>query len=120
MDEYEDNRVESIEALDWLKKRYVKELNPNITSVSFYQSNSQVWVKIVWTSQTVMGLKQTDEVINLDFIADPYDTSLDIAPDGESHYEKSTFSPEVAIETNAEVFFSDKVTLLNATPLFDN
>lgn len=116
---HQDRKIEFIEAVNWLKARYESKLNPDITSVLFCQSEEAVWIKITWRTETILGAKTKEEVINLDFIAEPYEVPLDIAPDEESRYEKCTFLPTEAIEKNAEEFFKDEITLLNTTPLFD-
>ena len=108
-----DQRYEYIEVVDWLRSIYGEELNFDISSVQFCQSGEDVWIKIVWKRQTNLGMKFTEEIINLDFIAEAYDVS-----DLDKCIDIQTFRPEVDIEINAEQFFTDKETLLNTTPLF--
>ena len=109
-----DQRYEYIEDIDWLRSIYKEELNCDISSVQFCQSGEDVWIKIVWNHQTKLGTKFTEEIINLDFIAEAYDV-----PELDKCIDIQTFRAEVAIEINAEHFFSAKETLLNTTPLFD-
>lgn len=109
-----DQRYEYIEVIDWLRSTYKEELNCAISSVQFCQSGEDVWIKIVWNRQTELGMKFTEEIINLDFIAETYDV-----PELDKCIDIQTFRTEVAIEINAEQFFKDKEALLNTTPLFD-
>lgn len=114
MNKVYDQKYEYIEVIDWLRSTYKEELNHDISSVQFCQSGEDVWIKIVWNRQTKLGMKFTEEIINLDFIADTYNV-----PELGEHIDIQTFRPEVDIEINAEQFFKGKETLLNTTPLFD-
>ncbi len=109
-----DQRYEYIEVVDWLRSIYKEELNCDISSVQFCQSGEDVWIKIVWNHQTKLGTKFTEEIINLDFIADTYEV-----PELDEYIDIQTFRPEIDIEINAEKFFTSKNTLLNTTPLLD-
>ena len=114
-----DMVIERMEVIDKLRELYGADINSNITSVLICQNETDVYLIITYAHDTHWGKKTTEQTIALDFIADPYDVPLDIVPDGESCYEKLAFTPESSIENNAEVLFSDKVTLMNTTPLFD-
>ena len=108
-----DQRYEYIEVIEWLRSIYGEDLSCDISSVQFCQSSEDVWIKIVWNHQTKLGMRFTEEIINLDFIAEGYDV-----PELDECIDIQTFRPEVDIEINAEQFFTDKETLLNTTPLF--
>ena len=114
-----DNRIESLEVLDWLKMMYGDKLNADLISVKLFQDNVDVWLEIIRSFKNEIGKKTIKEVINLDFIAEPYENPLDIAPEGESLYDTPVYRPEHDIEKNARMLFEDEITLENVTPLFD-
>ncbi len=91
----------------------------NIVSVKIFQDSVDVWLEIIWRFKNEIGEQTIKEVINLDFIADPYEVPLDIAPEGESLYDTPVYRPENSIEKNARMLFEDEMTLENTTPLFD-
>ena len=115
----ENHDYEYIEVLPYLQSHYPGELNPNISSVQFCQTEDEVFVRIIRSNKTPIGERVSAEIINLDFVCDPYDTPLDIVPEGLSKYEELAFKPDSDIVENATNFLSDKVTLMNTTPLFD-
>ena len=115
-----DEKMAYIEALPYLQSRYPGELNSQITSVQFCQTAEDVFLRITRSQKTPIGVHTAIESISLDFISEPYDTPLDIVPEGQSRYEETAYKPDSNIVENATQFFNDKATLLNTTPLFDS
>jgi len=111
--------MESIDITEWLKKTYGTDLNSDIGTVCFCQSDDEVWITIEYRRDTEFGVKSWSQYINLDFIAEPYDEPLDIVPEGMNPYEELTFDPCDDIEDNVYKFVTDRETLEQTTPLFD-
>lgn len=108
----QDTTINFIEVLDWLESQYKQELNPTLTSVKLCQDEHDVWLSITKTKDTHLGVQIQQEQINLNFICE-------CSENNPSQEDVPVFTPERDVLENAEMLFSDKITLMNTTPLFD-
>lgn len=107
-----DSKIESIDVLNWLKTQYGNELNADLVSVSICQSETDVWLIIKKEEKTEFGILSEEKIINLDFICD-------LPEDDPEGMDVCVFTPERSLVENAKMYFTDKIMLLNTTPLFD-
>lgn len=112
----QDTRYETIDVTEWLKSMYGKELNPYIYSVSINQNETDVWVKIEWRIHTPIGVLEEYEIVNLKIVV----LGEEPPEEGELYGKEITFSSKDSLYDNAKLFFEDKITLYNVTPLFDD
>lgn len=111
--DHADIEYEYIDGLNYLKERYPLGLNPSIETLLFCQDADSVWIEIVFSEDTTIGVLKKKKTINLEYIFD--DEQLSIWDDTTPLY-----TPEKSILDNAARFFDDADTLYQTTPILVN
>ena len=121
----ENNKVIRLDATDWLKQKYGDDIHPDVSSVELCQSSDAVWVTVKRKKRSAFGDIIVDEISNLDIAKDPIGNSPNIADEPfdahkpEYTIEVNAFLPSADIVQNANLLFSDKITMENITTIFD-
>ena len=116
-DHMNDYWVESVEAIEWLREEYGDKIGSDLKSVRLCKDNEAVWVESRWTRQGKYGAIEKIVKNDLAVVAEPYE---EVGEDGQMEYRiEPTFTPDQDIEDMFITLFSDEITLLNVTAVFE-
>lgn len=107
-----DSRIDLIEMIDLLKELYADRVGPTVFSVKMCQNQKDIWLCIKRRKQTVIGILEREEIMDLGFIVEEPEH-----PAFED--DEPLFSPKRDVYDNAVLFCKDSATIEHVTSIFE-